>query len=540
MVTRYILSIIVVSNLVLCGTWAQSYSLVPLPAEIKPGVGEFTLTSATKIVLKTDSDEIKKSCDFFLDLINPSTGLNIGYASSSASPIYVELDSLIAHPEGYRLKVTSKDITIQAQASAGIFYAFQTLRQLLPPFIESRTVDANRKWKIPVVEINDAPRFSYRGLMLDVARHFFPVNDIKSYIDLMAMHKYNHLHLHLTDDQGWRIEILAYPRLHTVGAWRKETLIGHLNDESPQYDGVRYGGYYTQEELRELVQYAADRQITIVPEINIPGHVTAMLAAYPELACSGSFFEVARSWGVFQNVLCPREDTFLFLERVLQEVMNIFPSKYIHIGGNECSKEQWQRSEYCRNLKIQTGLQTDEQLQTWFMRRIARFVQLHGRQVIGWEEMFDGGNISNAIIMSWRDEQKGIAAVDKGNPMIMAPQRYYNFDNYQWRNRNEEPLAQGGFLPLSTVYMYDPVPKDLPDDQKQYILGAQGNLWTEYIPNRRQLEYMTYPRACALAETIWTPVNRKSYSQFLNRLREHSKRLELLNVNFARHFLVNQ
>jgi len=539
MVIRYILSIIVLSGLAFSGTWAQTFSLIPLPAEIKPGAGEFIFTDATKIVLKTGSDEVKKSCDFFLNLINPSTGLNIEFASSSPSPIYVEIDSLIAHPEGYHLKVTSKDITIRAQTPTGVFYAFQTLRQLLPPFIESRTVVTSRVWKVPAIEINDAPRFPYRGLMLDVARHFFPVSDIKHFIDLMAMHKFNRLHLHLTDDQGWRIEIHTYPKLHTVGAWRRETLIGHQNDEYYRFDGIRHGGYYTQVQLKELVQYAADRHITIVPEINIPGHVTAMLAAYPELACFESSFEVARSWGVFQNVLCPREDTFLFLENVLQEVINIFPGKYIHIGGNECSKVQWQNSEYCHNLKIQTYLYTNEQLQTWFMRRIARFVQSYGRQVIGWDEMIDGGDISGATIMAWRDEQKGVAAASKGYPVIMAPQRYSNFDIYQWRNRNEEPLAQSGLLPLSMVYMYDPVPKELSDNHKQYISGAQGNLWTEYIADRRHLEYMTYPRACALAEIVWTPANRKSYPQFLNRLREHSKRLELLNVNFARHFLVN-
>lgn len=518
---------------------AQSLSLIPLPAEIKQGTGFYTLTSATKVVLKTDSAEIKRTCDFFLDLINPCTGLNIGYASSSASSIIVELDSLIAHPEGYRLKVTTRDITIQAQTPAGIFYAFQTLRQLLPPVIESRTMVANRRWVIPAVEINDAPRFPYRGLMLDVARHFYPVNDVRRFIDLMAMHKYNYLHLHLTDDQGWRIEIPGYPRFQSISAWRRETIVGHLNDEPRQYDGIRHGGYYTQEELMELVQYAADRYITIVPEIEIPGHATALLAAYPGYACWGGSFEVARDWGIFQNILCPREDTFLFLESLLNEVMKIFPGKYIHIGGDECPKDQWKRSEYCHNLKIQNYLQTDEQLQTWFMRRIARYVQSRGRQVIGWDEMIDGGNIDGATIMSWRGEDGGITAARNGNYVIMTPHRYCYFDYYQSNRRNEEPLAQTNYLPLSMVYQYEPIPGELIDDEKQYILGTQGNLWTEYIPDMHQAEYMAYPRACALAEVAWTPADKKSYGQFLNRLRGHSTRLELMNVNFARHFLVN-
>ena len=539
MTMRYFLIVITTLHFSLTGISAQSlWPLVPLPVEIKQGVGSFTLTSATQIVLKSDSDEVKKACDFFLDLVNPATGLNIGYASSSAFPIVVELDLQIANCEGYQLKVTPKDISVKAQTPAGIFYAFQTLRQLLPPVIESRTIVANRNWQIPAVEINDAPRFPYRGLMLDVVRHFFPVSDVKRFIDLMAMHKFNHLHLHLTDDQGWRIEIFSYPRLQTVSAWRKGTLIGPLNDEPSRYDDVRYGGYYTQAELRELVQYAADRHIAIVPEIEMPGHATALLAAYPELACSGSSFEVAREWGIFPNLLCPREDTFLFLERVLNEVMNIFPGKYIHIGGDECPKEQWQKSEFCRNMKIQNGLYTDEQLQTLFMRRIAQIIQSRGRQVIGWDEMIDGGNITDATIMSWRGEEGGVAAAQKGNNVIMTPNRYCYFDYYQWSNRNDEPLAQNGYTPLSKVYMYDPVPRDLTDDQKQYIIGAQGNLWTEYIPDIRQTEYMAYPRACALSEIVWTPVEQKSYNQFLNRLREHSKRLEMLNVNFARHYLV--
>ena len=522
----------------LVGASAQtSLPLIPLPAEIKQGTGFFTLNRNTKIVLKTDSVKVRKVCDFFLDLINPSTGLNIGYASSSTFPIVVELDPQINHPEGYHLKVTPKDISIKAQTPQGIFYAFQTLRQLLPPVVESRTVVANRTWQIPAVVINDAPRFPYRGLMLDVARHFFPVGVIKRYIDLMALHKFNYLHLHLTDDQGWRIEITGYPRLQSISAWRRETLLGHLNDEPCLYDGTRHGGYYTQVELRELVQYAADRHITIVPEINIPGHSTALLAAYPELGSSGSSFEVARDWGVFRNLLCPREDTFMFLERVLNEVMNIFPGKYIHIGGDECPKEQWQKSEFCKNLKIQNGLQTDDQLQTWFMRRIAQYIQSHGRQVIGWDELLEGGHVAGATIMSWRGEEGGITAARKGNTVIMTPHRYCYFDYYQWRNRNEEPLAQSGYLPLSMVYMYDPVPKELNNDQKQYILGAQGNLWTEYIADVRQIEYMAYPRACALSEVTWTPSDQRSYNQFLNRLREYSKRLEMLNVNFARHTL---
>jgi hexosaminidase len=532
---KHVLSTVMVSCICFCGAYSQLSSPIPLPAEIKPGTGVFTITSATKIVLKTDSAAVKRTCDLFLELINPSTGLNIGYGRSSSSPIIVELDPQIAHPEGYRLKVTPKEITIQAQKAAGVFYAFQTLRQLLPPVIESRAVVAGRAWSIPAVEINDAPRFAYRGMMLDVARHFFPVSDVKRYIDLMALHKFNHLHLHLTDDQGWRIEIYSFPKLQTIGAWRKETIVGHLNDEPRRYDGIRYGGYYTQAELRELVRYAADRHVAIVPEIELPGHATALLAAYPELACAGESFEVAREWGVFPNILCPREDTFLFLERLMSEVMQIFPGKYIHIGGDEVPKEQWEKTEFCKNLMIQNDLYTYEQLQTWFMRRIAQYVQSYGRKAIGWDELLDGGNIAGAIIMSWRGEKGGITAASKGNYVIMTQHDYCYLDYYQWTKRDEEPLANGRNLPLSRVYTYEPVPKGLPDGQKQYILGVQGNLWTEYIPNMRHAEYMAYPRACALAEVAWTPADKKAFNLFLNRFREHGKRLDVMNVNFARH-----
>ena len=522
----------------LCGVWAQQLPLIPFPTEIiSVGAGEFTLTSATKIVLRTNVAEVKKSCDFFLELINPSTGLNIGYAASSTSPIIVELDATVSHPEGYSLKVTSKDVTIKAQTATGVFFALQTLRQLLPPEIESRSAVAGQTWKIPEVEINDAPRFAYRGLLLDVARHFYPVSDIKRYIDLMVLHKFNHLQLHLADDQGWRIEIKQYPKLNSISSWRKETLIGHLDNLPHKYDGIPHGGYYTQTELKELVQYAADRHITIVPEIDMPGHATAILAAYPEFACIDSTFEVAGYWGILPNVLCPREETFKFLENIMDEVMSIFPGKYIHIGGDECPREQWKRSEICNNLLKQNGYENYDQLQTWFMRRMVQYLQSHGRQVIGWDEIIDGGTIDGATIMSWRGEQGGITAAQKGNNVIMTPHRYCYIDYYQWRMRDEEPLAQGGYLPLSMVYQYDPVPKELNDEQKKRILGSQGNLWTEYISDFKYVEYMVYPRACAIAEITWTPANKKSYNQFLIRLREYSKRLEILNVNFARHML---
>ena len=530
-------SIIMAFSLCFSGIMAQSLPLIPLPLNLTQGTGEFTFTSETKIVMKTNSLEVKNACDFFLEIINRSTSLNIGYGTTSTSPVYVELNPQIAHAEGYYLKVTPKDITIQAQTPTGIFFALQTLRQLLPPEIESSAAVSGRAWTIPEVAISDEPRFAYRGLLLDVTRHFYPISDIKRYIDLMVIYKFNHLQLHLTDDQGWRIEIKKYPKLHTVGAWRKETLIGHIDVKPHVYDGIPHGGFYTQEELKELVQYAAARHITIVPEFDMPGHASAILAAYPEYACIDSVFQVRGDWGIFPNVLCPREETFTFIENILDEIMNIFPGKYIHIGGDECPREQWQRSDFCKNLMKQYNYEHYDQLQTLFMRRISDYIKSCGRYAIGWDEIIDGGAIEGATIMSWRGEQGGITAAKHGNNVIMTPHRNCYFDYYQWRLRDEEPLAQGGYLPLSMVYQYDPVHKELTDSQKQFILGTQANLWTEYIKDFRHVEYMAYPRVCAIAEVAWTPVDKKSYNNFLIRLREYSKRLEIMNVNFAKHML---
>jgi hexosaminidase len=517
---------------------AQTLPLIPFPADVKTtGAGVFVFTPETKITLKTSNADVKKACDFFLDLLNTSAGLNIGYAASASSAVIVELDAKIAHPEGYQLKVTPKEVIIKAQTPSGVFFALQTVRQLLPPEIENRSAVTGITWSLPEIEINDAPRFPYRGMMLDVTRHFFTVADIKRFIDLMTPYKFNHLQLHLADDQGWRIEIKRYPKLQTISAWRKETLIGHLDNLPHKFDGISHGGYYTQEELKDIVKYAADRFITIVPDINMPGHATAILAAYPEFACIDSTFETSPLWGIFPDVMCPSEETFKFLENIIDEIVDIFPGKYIHIGGDECPTAQWKRSDLCKELMEQNGYDEYIQLQTWFMRRMVKYVNSKGRQAIGWDEIIDGGDIEGATIMSWRGEQGGINAARKGNNVIMTPHRYSYIDYYQWRERDKEPLAQGGYLPLSMVYQYDPVPKGLTDDQKKYILGSQGNLFTEYIADWAYVEYMTFPRECAIAERTWTPLDKKSYNEFLTRLRQYSKRLDIMKVNYAKHML---
>ena len=429
-------------------------------------------------------------------------------------------DSTIANPEGYRLQVRPEEIRMYFKEKAGAFYAQQTLQQLTAP-----------DGVIPCFDIEDAPRFSYRGMHLDVCRHIFPVEFVKKYIDLLARHKMNYFHWHLTEDQGWRIEIKKYPRLQEVAAWRKETLVGHYSDQPHQFDGQRYGGYYTQEEIREVVKYAQERFVTIIPEIEMPGHAQALLAAYPELSCHGQPVEVATKWGVFENVLCPTEDTFEFLENVLLEVMDLFPGPYIHIGGDECPKAQWKASAFCQELMKKEGLKDENELQSYFIRRIDRFLTEHGRRLIGWDEILEGGLSENATVMSWRGTQGGIEAAQAGHDVIMSPTSHCYFDYYQ-SQYPDEPLAIGGYLPLEKVYAFEPVPGSLSPEESKHILGAQGNVWTEYIPTTQQVEYMAFPRALALAEVLWSPLSVKDFPGFQDRLARY---LPKLDIHYADH-----
>ncbi|MFZ2898283.1 MAG: family 20 glycosylhydrolase [Saprospiraceae bacterium] len=429
-------------------------------------------------------------------------------------------DATVAHPEGYKLSIRPEGIKIRFREPAGAFYAVQTLNQLATP-----------NGVMPCLDIEDAPRYAYRGMHLDVGRHFFPVEFIKKYIDLLARYKMNRFHWHLTEDQGWRIEIKKYPRLQEVAAWRKETLVGHYSQQPHQFDGQRYGGYYTQEEIKDVVAYAKQRHVTIVPEIEMPGHSQAVLAAYPELSCHGQPVEVATKWGVFENVLCPTEETFEFLENVLLEVMDLFPGEYIHIGGDECPKAQWKASAFCQELMKKEGLKDEHELQSYFIRRIDKFLTSHGRKLIGWDEILEGGLSPNATVMSWRGVQGGIDAARAGHDVIMTPTSFCYFDYYQ-SMRNDEPLAIGGFLPLEKVYIFEPTPSELTAEEAKHILGAQGNVWTEYMPSSEQVEYMAFPRAIALAEVLWTQPENRNYKDFLSRL---ERELPRLPANYADH-----
>ena len=412
-------------------------------------------------------------------------------------------------------------MVIAAAEPAGLFYGVQTLYQLLPPEIEAAAPQPEVSWRIPGIQITDRPRFPWRGMHLDVARHFMPVDFVKKYIDLIAYHKMNTFHWHLTDDQGWRIEIKKYPKLTEIGSSRRESM----------GDGTPHGGFYTQEQIRDLVDYARKRFVTIVPEIELPGHAQAALAAYPELSCTGGPFEVSTKWGVHKEVFCAgNEQTFTFLQDVLTEVMALFPGEVIHIGGDEVPKDRWQACSKCQQRIKDEGLQDEHELQSYFIRRIEAFLNARGRRIIGWDEILEGGLAPNAAVMSWRGMDGGIAAAKAGHEVVMTPTWHCYFDYYQ--AKFDEPKAIGGYLPLRKVYEFEPLPDDIPADQQHFILGGQGNVWTEYIATPEYAEYMAVPRMSALAEVVWSPRSSRDFENFQRRMLSHYDRLVLKNVHF--------
>ncbi|HET7584994.1 MAG TPA: beta-N-acetylhexosaminidase [Gemmatimonadaceae bacterium] len=430
--------------------------------------------------------------------------------------------------EAYALVVDSAGVRITARDHAGVFYGLQTLRELVRPD-SARAADG---WSIPAARIDDAPRFPYRGAHLDVVRHFFPVAFVERYIDLLARYKLNTFHWHLTDDQGWRIEIERYPRLTSVGSRRTETVVGKHFDPYVG-DGVPYGGYYTQEEIRQVVAYAAERYVTVIPEIEMPGHARAALAAYPDLACTPGPFTVATRWGVFDDIFCPTEHTFDFLENVLTEVMALFPGTYIHVGGDEVPKRRWRESDAAQAVMRREGLANEAELQSYFMRRIEAFLTAHGRRLIGWDEILEGGLPPEATVMSWRGTAGGIAAARAGHDVIMTPSDFLYFDHYQG-DPATEPLAIGGFTPLGKVYAFEPVPDSLTADQARHILGAQANVWTEYIATESQVEYMLFPRLLALAEVVWSPRASRDWESFEARLPSQLEALDRAWVRYRK------
>lgn len=548
MVKRFLIATAVLVALVLAGCSGTEtargvasehiLNLIPLPSSMQVEKGTLTLQEGFLIQSDPGNAEVKQVATFFADALANVSGFEVTHVHKVEKPgnsLFLELtarDSELGD-EGYNLEVNTRGIFLSAQKPAGLFYGVQTLLQLLPP-----NVYADQKqqvaWTIPYVKIRDIPRYSYRGMHLDVCRHFFPVDFIKKYIDLIAMHKMNTFHWHLTEDQGWRIEIKKYPKLTELSAYRDETLIGHARNRPEKYDGRRYGGYYTQEQIKEIVDYAQKRFVTIIPEIEMPGHALAALAAYPELSCTGGPFKVGTKWGVYDDVYCAgNEQVFAFLEDVLSEVVELFPGKYIHIGGDECPKDRWKECEKCQARIKQEGLKDEHELQSYFIRRIENFLLSKGKRLIGWDEILEGGLAPEATVMSWRGIDGGIAAAKQGHDVIMTPNSHLYFDHYQ-ADPKTEPLAIGGFTTLEKVYSYEPTPSELKDKEAKYILGAQANVWTEYIKTPEHVEYMALPRMCALAEVVWSPKEKRNWEDFQRRLQLHLKRLDFLNVNYAK------
>lgn len=499
-------------------------NVIPQPAAAKYLTGSFTLNNQTKILAANkDSRDV---AGLFNDFLLRSYGTRLKLAATKPSSgnyiSFTQVGSPSLPEEGYRLAVDPAGIRVVGQP-AGLFYGMQTLTQLLPSGRELPVV-------LPALEISDNPRFRYRGVLLDVGRHFYPVAFIKKFLDEMAQYKINKFQLHLTDDQGWRIEIKKYPKLTEIGSRRKET-IKEQHFDPYVGDGIPHEGYYTQEQIKDLVAYAKARFITIIPEIEMPGHAQAALAAYPELACTPGPFEVSTIWGVHREVFCPKEETFNFLENVLSEVMTLFPGPYVHIGGDEVLKDRWKESSDAQAVMKREGLKDENELQSYFIRRIEKFLNSKGKQTIGWDEILQGGLAPNAIVMSWHGDGGAVEAAKQKHEAIMTPYEYCYFDTNQG-DPKREPLNIGGFLPLQKVYSYDPVPKELMPEEQKYVLGAQANVWTEYIQTPDSVEYMVFPRLLALAEVLWSPLQAKNYDDFLRRLPYHFVRLEKQNVNY--------
>lgn len=499
-------------------TTVANYEVVPMPLEINTTQqASFLLKSGVTVYYPAGNEKMQRNAEFLASYVKAQTGIELQVQAGEGGKggIVLQLGLANDNPEAYQLKVDASQVVISSPSEAGVFYGIQTLRKAVD-------VAEGSNVELPAVEIKDQPRFGYRGMMLDVGRHFFSMDEIKTYIDMMALHNINRFHWHLSEDQGWRIEIKKYPKLTEIGSMRKETVIGH---NSGKYDGKPYGGFYTQEQAKEIVAYAAERYITVIPEIDLPGHMQAALAAYPELGCTGGPYEVWTQWGVSDNVLCAGNDqTIQFIKDVLAEIVEIFPSEYIHVGGDECPKVKWSTCPKCQARIKALGLKSDnkhtkeERLQSYVIHEAEEFLNSKGRKMIGWDETLEGGLAPNATVMSWRGEAGGIEAAKQHHDVVMTPNTYLYFDYYQSKDTETEPMAIGGYLPIERVYSYEPMPKSLSPEEQKYIVGVQANLWTEYIPDFKQVQYMVLPRMAALSESQWCAPEKKNYEAFLQRV----------------------
>ena len=516
-----------------------NYQVIPLPQEVSLTQGNpFKLNENVLIAYPENNALLQRNAEFLSEYIQQATNYApktkaIAAGEQVKNAIVLGLDPSIANKEGYVLTTTPEGININGQTENGVFYGIQTLRKSIPAEAKEATI------LIPAGEIKDEPRFSYRGMHLDVGRHFFPKEFMKKYIDLLALHNMNTFHWHLTDDQGWRIEIKKYPKLTEIGSQRSRTVIGRNTQE---YDNTPYGGFFTQEEAKEIVKYAQERYITVIPEVDLPGHMLAALAAYPEMGCTGGPYEVCPRWGIFEDVLCIGNDqTMQFLEDVMNEIIEIFPSKYVHIGGDEAPRTRWEKCPKCQARIKTEGLKADknhtaeDRLQSYCMTRIEEFLNSKGRQIIGWDEILEGDVAPNATVMSWRGMEGGIKAAQLGHDVIMTPTSFCYFDYYQTADTKDEPLGIGGYVPIEKVYSLEPVPAVLTEEQSKHILGAQANLWTEYIHSSEHVEYMVLPRMAALAEVQWTQPEKKDFKDFTKRLARLMKFYQRDGFNYAKH-----
>ncbi|KIO54542.1 beta-N-acetylhexosaminidase [Flavobacterium hibernum] len=533
-------------SLLLCSTlsFAQEVNIIPQPVKVVKNAGNFVINAQTSLVVTNKEDNA--TATFLNSYLSDYYDFKLPVAKK-ASKNYIKLGSLknIAglKGEGYSLISDKNGVEIIGNSPIGTFYGMQTLIQLLP-------AEKSNSLAIASVTVKDEPRFAYRGAMLDVGRHFFSVAFVKKYIDYLALHKLNYFHWHLTEDQGWRIEIKKYPKLTEIGSKRNGSIIGRYPGKGS--DNTPEGGFYTQEEVKDIVKYASDRFITVIPEIEMPGHSGAAIAAYPELSCfpnqktnlpdnmisdkskqemaNGRNKIVQETWGVHADVFVPTENTFKFLEDVLDEVIALFPSKYIHIGGDEAPKDAWKKSEFCQKMIKEKGLKDEHGLQSYFIQRIEKYVNGKGRTIIGWDEILEGGLAPNAIVMSWQGEAGGIAAAKENHQVIMTPGSHVYLDHSQ--TKNEKEVTIGGFLPLEKVYSYEPIPKELNEQQAKYVLGAQGNVWTEYMANPAKVEYMIFPRLSALSEVLWSPKESKNWTEFQTKIETMKKRYTMWGANY--------
>ncbi len=517
-----------------------SFDVVPLPDKIQPTNGKaFVLTRESSILCKKETPEMLRNARFLQQYVEELTGINMknGVVNKHSS-IVLALNTKISNKEGYRMTVTEKEITIEGSTPKGVFYGIQTLRKALPLRQEATAIE------IPAVIIEDAPRFAYRGMMLDVCRHFFPLSFVKQYIDMMALHNINTFHWHISDDQGWRIEIKKYPELTAKGSVRKRTVVGR---NTGLFDYTPYGGYYTQEEAKEIVRYAAERYITVIPEIDMPGHMLAALHAYPELGCTGGPYEVCPMWGVFDDILCAgNPKVYDFVKGVLDEICDIFPSEIIHIGGDEAPRTRWQHCDKCQEMIRKQSLKADgkypaeAKLQGYFTSVVEDHLTSKGRRILGWDEILEGDVRPSAIVMSWRGVEGGIDASAKGHDVVMTPTSHFYFDYYQVEkeSRFREPQLIGGTLPVSKTYSFEPFGEGMSDEAKSHILGVQANLWTEYIDCNEVVEYQVLPRMGALCEVQWMQPEKKNFEDFVERERHMTDIYQRYGWKYAKHLFL--